>query len=122
MKECSKASFKRCATSVTKKRQKRRTSNGGAVKTGKLLHADSIRVHSKEQCDGKYCCFHKPSKHAMVTWDMYIRFDKFNLVERLCPKHRIGHPDPDSMAYLKRMGISGLDMHGCCGCEMAASL
>lgn len=75
-----------------------------------------IRTHSIEICKGYKCCFHNPSNHKMVNWNMLIRFDRDCLVERLCPKHNVGHPDPDSLVYLKRNGVNDDGIHGCCGC------
>jgi hypothetical protein len=40
----------------------------------------------------------------MNTWTRVIRTDRNNLMERVCP-HGIGHPDPDSMEWLHRIGF-----------------
>jgi hypothetical protein len=37
-------------------------------------------------------------------------------MERLCPEHGVGHPDPDDAAFNVRMGRAYLNVHGCCGC------
>jgi len=50
---------------------------------------------------------------------MRLRFDRGCLIERLCPEHGVGHPDPDSAAYLKSVDPRGnYTIHGCCGCCM----
>lgn len=82
-------------------------------------------VHSVDKCAGEFCCVHNASPHHMRTWQLHFRTDKPGcLAERICP-HGIGHPDPDSVAFIHRrlLGI-GADMeqytdvltHGCDGC------
>lgn len=74
-----------------------------------------LRVHTKKQCKGQYCCLHNPSDHHMKDWPIFIRMDKNTLAERVCTCG-IGHPDPDSLKYLVGIGCSKmLTMHGCCG-------
>jgi len=80
----------------------------------------NLRIHSPRLCKGFYCCFHRPSKHSMRKWPMFVRLDRYRgLVERTCP-HGIGHPDPDSLAFIEstlppnRRGYEGV--HGCDGC------
>lgn len=46
---------------------------------------------------------------------MHLRDDKHWLAERVC-RHGIGHPDPDSLAYLESRGVEGMGVHGCDGC------
>lgn len=50
----------------------------------------------------------------MRTWERLTRLN--GLVERLCPKHGCGHPDPDSLALLDPDGSQRMHTHGCCGC------
>jgi len=79
-----------------------------------------VLVHSKEDCEGEYCCIHNPSDHHMKDWPTCWRQDR-GMMERICP-HGIGHPDPDDIAFKKRVAIkykrpsydSGI--HGCDGC------
>jgi hypothetical protein len=62
------------------------------------------------------CPFHYPSQHSMREWPIKIRTDRNNLVERLC-EHGVGHPDPDSLAYLQaHLGVRDEGAHGCDGC------
>lgn len=53
----------------------------------------------------------------MRKWPRVIRFDKYGLVERICP-HGVGHPDPDSLAFIGEYIAAGPDpslrVHGCC--------
>lgn len=77
----------------------------------------NLRIHPPRACKGHFCTFHRPSKHSMRTWPMNVRLDRYlGLVERICP-HGIGHPDPDSLAYIEstlpegRRGYEGV--HGC---------
>lgn len=74
--------------------------------------------HDRADCvvDGS-CPFHSPSLHAMVEEPMVLRTDwGAPLIERLCV-HGVGHPDPDSVAYLNRVtGQSSWGRHGCDGC------
>lgn len=98
-----------------------------------------IPMHAPERCEGIDCPFHNPSLHHMRTWATTVRYDRYGLTERLCPRHKIGHPDPDSVAWLIKhyddgtlfdLGIldrpdedasaegnySVFTLHGCCGC------
>lgn len=71
--------------------------------------------HTEKMCEGTFCCFHNPSEHHMKDWPMNIRIDRGALTERMCP-HGIGHPDPDSLAWMKRSGSNDNGIHGCDGC------
>lgn len=79
--------------------------------------ADGLKmsVHTKNDCEGP-CPIHGPSDHPMKTWPLKWRQEHYYF-ERICP-HGIGHPDPDSLAYLEWSGIvgSGAGVHGCDGC------
>lgn len=79
-----------------------------------------IRTHEPDKCSGSFCVIHNPSDHHMRDWPKNFRFDRYLvLVERICP-HGVGHPDPDSLAYIEstlpegRRGYEGI--HGCDGC------
>ena len=72
-----------------------------------------VKYHNKKACAGQACCINNPSKHHMVDWPLVLR--ESTLMERKCP-HGIGHPDPDSLAYFKRIGMEGFGVHGCDGC------
>jgi hypothetical protein len=86
---------------------------------------DGINYHRKKDCKGQYCPLHNPSNHKMRDWPMNLRTDPFAapLIERMCP-HSIGHPDPDSVAFMdKQLGLEGaraiaygFGVHGCDGC------
>lgn len=79
------------------------------------------KYHSKEMCESsrkagspEHCFVHNPSDHSMLTWPIVVRAS--TLIERLC-EHGIGHPDPDSAAFLNwRDGHDMWDIHGCDGC------
>jgi hypothetical protein len=73
-----------------------------------------IPMHDSDMCEGTFCPFHNPSDHHMKNWKMVIRYDRGGLVERIC-KHGVGHPDPDSLAWLKSVGSKDDGVHGCCG-------
>lgn len=76
-------------------------------------------VHSDTQCEGQWCVMHNPSPHHMWSWPITLR--NTGLMERVC-EHNVGHPDPDSLAWLdrnyerERGTDSGLWSHGCDGC------
>lgn len=75
-----------------------------------------ITYHPPEQCDGQPCPMHNPSGHHMAAWPLHLRVDRPPLMERTCP-HDVGHPDPDSAAYLTRLAPLGVwHYHGCDGC------
>ena len=79
--------------------------------------AEAVIVHDPDKCAGTPCAWHNPSDHHMVDWPRNIRFDRPDmLTERIC-EHGVGHPDPDSLAYLEGMtGETWHGVHGCCGC------
>lgn len=63
-------------------------------------------MHAPKLCKGEYCPFHNPSDHHMKDWPIVVRYDRYGLAERLCA-HGTGHPDPDSVAWLKRLYDKG---------------
>lgn len=75
-----------------------------------------FRIHRAVDCHPP-CPFHAPSPHHMTGWRKVIR--ESNLVERMCP-HGVGHPDPDSIAYMDDHGgednRGSWGVHGCDGC------
>ena len=73
------------------------------------------RVHPATQCAGRPCVVHNPSDHHMRDWNLNFRADKGQM-ERLCPEHNVGHPDPDDMLYQVEQGREWMGIHGCCGC------
>jgi hypothetical protein len=74
----------------------------------------NLRIHPETACKPFPCPFHNPSAHHMVDWKINVRLDNQGLVERIC-KCGVGHPDPDSIAYFERQGITHMSVHGCCG-------
>jgi hypothetical protein len=80
-----------------------------------LSDGSTIRAHKKKFCTAP-CPIHAPSSHHMLTWPLHWRDDR-SIFERICP-HGIGHPDPDTMTFIKRtQGDAGDDgVHGCDGC------
>ena len=85
----------------------------------------AVYVHDRAACAGNHCPVHNPSPHHMKSWKLHWRDDSA-IFERLCP-HGIGHPDPDSIAYIRRVdselgdGDKAAAMavhprHGCDGC------
>lgn len=73
-------------------------------------------VHSPKACAGQNACpMHKPSPHTMRDWPVIWRDDR-GILERLCPKHGCGHPDPDQDEYWADTGQMWQSIHGCCGC------
>lgn len=84
-----------------------------------------VIVHDKTQdCLDNNCCIHNPSNHALSHANLYWRVETFydikpSHMERIC-EHGVGHPDPDSLAYLRRTGeeslANSLSIHGCDGC------
>lgn len=75
-----------------------------------------MKFHDPSLCAGRPCAIHNPSHH-MADWPIIVR--ETGLIERKC-KHEIGHPDPDSVAYLEEHGPEGCrgswGIHGCDGC------
>ena len=71
-------------------------------------------IHNIEQCKGRNCTIHNPSKHHMTEWPLHWRSDR-KIFERICI-HGVGHPDPDSLYYEELLNPEYCDTHGCCGC------
>jgi hypothetical protein len=74
-----------------------------------------VRVHPPQRCAGSACPVHAPSDHHMVTWRCVWRGDR-GIVERICPDHHTGHPDPDDLAHRRSLDPEADAIHGCCGC------
>lgn len=83
--------------------------------TFRISDVQVIVTHSPDKCKGNYCCIHNPSNHHMREWTMYWR-DDTKVMERLCPEHGVGHPDPDETAYNIITNQAYKNVHGCCGC------
>jgi hypothetical protein len=90
------------------------------------LHSGRIlQTHGPAQCAGQACCFHNPSEHPLNTRPLMWRADvRPSFMERICG-HGVGHPDPDSLAFLiavavadpeLRENVEALEIHGCDGC------
>ena len=74
-----------------------------------------LTTHTPDKCEGRPCCVHNPSDHSMRGWEMIFRFDK-GVMERICPEHGVGHPDPDDIAFWISVDRPYMSIHGCCGC------
>jgi len=86
-------------------------------------------THAAEICDGEPCVIHSPSDHHMADWPTTFRSDRamlcpthknhaLVLTERIC-QHNCGHPDPDSLTWLRLhdpLGLGAWGTHGCCRC------
>jgi hypothetical protein len=79
----------------------------------------TLRTHDAGACGDEACCVHRPSDHHMAGWTQLWRSDR-GLMERLCPEHGTGHPDPDDLAFKRRTrgeeSAWAESIHGCCGC------
>lgn len=80
----------------------------------------TLSVHSVEDCvglkNGEGCPIHCPSDHHMKNYPLHWR-DDLGIFERIC-KCGIGHPDIDSLNYIKNIDPKKaeiLNIHGCCG-------
>lgn len=74
-----------------------------------------MNTHSPDVCKHRVCVLHNPTNHAMRKWRLHWRQDR-GIFERLCPKHGVGHPDPDQFAYWREINQDYQSIHGCCGC------
>jgi hypothetical protein len=83
--------------------------------TWKISEHQAIVTHDASKCAGRHCCIHNPSDHHMRSWTMHWR-DDLGVMERLCPEHGVGHPDPDSAEFNRSADRDYLNVHGCCGC------
>jgi len=81
---------------------------------GMQMGTGVLRTHGASACAGRACCIHNPSAHHMRGWEMNWRGD-LRVMERICPCHGVGHPDPDDVAYRRLIGRGG-GTHGCHGC------
>jgi hypothetical protein len=72
-----------------------------------------VLVHTIDQCRGRPCAIHNPSRHHMRDWPTHWRDDRM-MMERMC-KHGVGHPDPDDLAFKMETGNNdSAGIHGCC--------
>jgi len=82
---------------------------------GMVRRVERFDVHDPKVCRGEFCVIHNPSPHKMRHWPKVYRLDLPGCpVERTCP-HGVGHTDPDSVAYMRRVGYF-VPPHGCDGC------
>lgn len=73
-------------------------------------------VHPESACAGQTACpVHNPSDHHMRGWEVVWRSDR-GILERICPTHGVGHPDPDQFPYWDANGMEAEAAHGCCLC------
>jgi hypothetical protein len=82
-----------------------------------LANGAVLRVHAPDKCAGQICSVHNPSDHPLKDAPRAWRAS-YGLFEREC-EHKIGHPDPDALAFLVRLrgeSASHLKYHGCDGC------
>jgi hypothetical protein len=99
-----------------RRHRRRAERRAGTYDTVRLVDGRRLRTHPRGACAGPNCCVHKPSDHPLATAPLNWRADRVPpLMERICP-HGVGHPDPDSLAYLARCGFTGQDAHRCDGC------
>ena len=83
--------------------------------------AEGGRLHTKADCKAtrkaggpKNCVIHRPSLHKLTGRPQILRSSA--LIEDQCV-HGIGHPNPDSAAFLTwSTGDDGWGIHGCDGC------
>lgn len=81
------------------------------LRTYTLEGGERIYAHLKKDCLGPPCTIHARTDHAMRSFPQHWRSDR-GIMERICPVHGCGHPDPDD--YRVRTGLDG-GIHGCCG-------
>jgi hypothetical protein len=87
------------------------------VSSGGTVHTRAVCRASRKAGAPSHCVIHNPSKHKMRDWPMVLRSS--GLIERQCP-HGVGHPDPDSVAYLNWCdNDDAWGIHGCDGCCFA---
>lgn len=69
-----------------------------------------------DDCDEFGCVLHNPSVNHVNEegWPYNWRGDR-GIMERIC-SHGVGHPDPDSAAFFRRIGKVYQNIHGCDGC------
>jgi hypothetical protein len=76
-------------------------------------------VHPAANCEGRGCVIHHPSNHKMRHWPAkWVDHGVGLHAERYC-QHRVGHPDPDDLAFYDSVGINKRE-HDCDGCCDAA--
>lgn len=84
-----------------------------SINERRVIDGIPMWVHKVEYCSGM-CPIHNPSSHPLSDAPLYWRGDR-GFFERIC-RHGVGHPDPDSMAYLRSLNPRADDTHGCDGC------
>lgn len=84
------------------------------VSKGGRLHTKAECKESRKQGAPKNCVFHKPTIHRLTGSVQILRASA--LIEDMC-EHKVGHPNPDSAAYLNwRDSTTTWYIHGCDGC------
>lgn len=88
---------------------------------GTSLGIITLQVHDKANCTGEFCVIHNPSDHPLRDAPLNWRADRYPpFFERIC-ECGVGHPDPDSITWLKVSGKGhGADIHGCCSKQCCA--
>ena len=76
--------------------------------------------HGPDWCSGRSCPVHAPSNHHMRDWPLLAPSNPHAVVlERVCPRHGVAHPDPDSVEQATTFDPTHEGEHGlhpCCGC------
>ena len=97
-------------------------------------------VHDSALCQGRPCAIHNLTDHSMRSFPQHFREDR-GIMERICPDHGIGHPDPDDHeyqveretrllqsrgpdefpeGYYRHLAEQSVGVHGCDGCCRSA--
>ena len=80
--------------------------------------AGVLVTHDSTECALEVCCLHHPSDHPLASAPLRWRHD-LEYMERVC-EHGIGHPDPDSLAYIYvvygEMAAAFVSVHRCDRC------
>jgi hypothetical protein len=72
-------------------------------------------VHDPSACAGREygCALHRPSLHNPLR-DQPLRMNGDMVLERLCPRHLVWHPDADSVVFHWRVEKRNVAIHTCC--------
>jgi len=112
------AQVRRLAESLFYEYEARERGIRAAIERGDIVPVtlpggERMYAHAEDRCTPP-CPIHSPSEHSMRGFPLHWRGDR-GIMERICP-HGVGHPDPDTLAYIDPDGSKMEGVHGCDGC------
>lgn len=73
-----------------------------------------LQTHMRSQCQGEWCCIHRPMPGPWSEWPLHWRGDR-GIMERICPCG-VGHPAVEQFDHWAKTDQKYQAIHGCCFC------